>query len=137
MVEKRGRKTALNLAVIPGEGRPEPPDDKPEDEAQVWRDVVGSMPPNWFSAPGLLKLYCRHAARGDAVAQRVRTLLAQPMTKANLDALRKLSALSCQETTAARAVATKLRMTPQSSKHRFSAEAEIRNTPKGPRPWED
>jgi hypothetical protein len=71
MVEKRGRKTDLDLAIIPGEGRPEPPEGMPEDEARVWRDVVGSMPPNWFSAPALLKLYCRHIARGDTVAQRV------------------------------------------------------------------
>src|SRR5262245_52845824 len=136
MVEKRGRKTGPDLVIIPGQGRPEPPDDMPPDEARIWREVVGSMPTNWFSAPSLLELYCRHIARGDILAQRVRTLLARPMTKANLADLRKLSALSCQETAAALAVATKLRMTPQSAKHRFTAEAEVRNTPR-PRPWED
>src|SRR5262249_31124700 len=140
MVEKRGRKTAadLSLAVIPGGGRPEPPDGMPEDEAEVWQTIVGAMPPGWFGPQNrdLLKRYCHVVCGAEATAQRVRRISAARMTDENLRTWSRLSSIGLRETTAMCSLATKLRLTPQGSVRKCAAEAEIRNAPR-PRPWED
>jgi hypothetical protein len=53
------------LAVVPlvpsRHGRPEPPDDMPRREAELWRAIVAARPPGWINNPGsalVLELYC-------------------------------------------------------------------------------
>src|SRR5262249_48346457 len=33
---------------LPGTGRPEPPPELTAREQELWKDIVGSMPPHWF-----------------------------------------------------------------------------------------
>ena len=84
MVENRGRKTALDFitGIIPGGGRPEPPEDLPPDEAEIWRTVVGAMPPNWFGPQtrGVLRRYCQYACASEPVMREVRRAKAMPLT---------------------------------------------------------
>jgi len=45
------RHPAAELTVVPqlpGTGRPEPPADLTAREQELWKDIVGSMPPHWF-----------------------------------------------------------------------------------------
>jgi hypothetical protein len=112
---RRGRKVDFIFADVPGRGRPDPPDDMPEDQAKVWREVVSAMPSKWFTTPHILQHYCRMVCKVAATD--------------DVDDLAKLSATMLS-------FATRLRLTPQSSKHPFTAEAEVRNTPRS-RPWED
>jgi hypothetical protein len=132
---RRGRKTDLNLVVIPGGGRPEPPADMPDDEAEVWRTIVDSMPARWFGPQNahLLEQYCHVACAAEKTARETRRLL---MTMENLSALSRLNAIGAKQTGMMVSLATRLRLTPQSAKHRLTAEAEIRNAPRL-RPWED
>jgi len=68
MLEKRGRKSAADLesadivALELPDGRPEPPADLSEREAEVWRDAVGCMPARWFGRERwpVLRGYCEH-----------------------------------------------------------------------------
>jgi len=54
-------------------GRPEPPDDMPPDQKQVWRDVVRSMPAYSFAPHNehLLRLCCVHVVLAAGLADRV------------------------------------------------------------------
>jgi hypothetical protein len=114
----------------------------PEDQAQVWRDVVGAMPPGWFGPQNrdVLSDCCRYACStrvmGQQVMRAMRAVEAS-MTDKNLRTLNRLSVVSCRETMAMLAAATKLRLTPQGNVRKATAEAAIRNTVKTPRPWED
>ncbi len=71
----RGRKSAAELAVISGAGiastrRLSAPPELTEDQAEVWRGVVNSLPADWFSqgsAPVLAAL-CRHTVAARRVA---------------------------------------------------------------------
>ena len=141
MVEMRGRKTALDYitAVIPGGGRPAAPNDLPEDEAAVWRQVVDAMPDGWFGGQtrDILRLYCFQVSVAELLAREARCLKAAPMTERSR---RQLSGLSADGGRVAKIVsnlASVLRLTPQARVRKVIAEAAIRNAPKGPRPWED
>jgi hypothetical protein len=108
-------------------------------EARVFKEAVDGMPPHWFVPPGaqsLLKRYCSHASTAEFTAVEMRRAHNAPTTKENLEVMDRLSMIGCRESLAMANLATKLRMTPQSSKHRFTAEAEVRNTARV-RPWED
>lgn len=141
MVEQRGRKTALDhiLTVLPGGGRPEPPDDMPEAQAQTWRDAVDGMPVGWFGPQNadLLGLYCVHVDAAKTVAEQVRRVLRAPVTEARLKVLNRLTTIARRETSAVCSLAMRLRLAPQATTRKVIAEAAIRNAPKGPRPWED
>lgn len=71
-MEKRGRKSAAELEVMPvvrlGE-RPEPPaalNDRAQDE---WRRISNRMPSDWFTDETLaiLQAHCEHVAEGEAL----------------------------------------------------------------------
>src|SRR5262245_12939022 len=133
MPEKRGRKTSLDLpalALIPGGGRPEPPEGMPDDEAETWRTVVDSMPAGWFVGPSgfLLRQFCRCVAASNVVAQETRAVTAQ--RPIDLIALNRLSSANFRVTMAMLSAAAKLRMTPQARVRQSAAEAAVRNMAK-------
>jgi hypothetical protein len=73
VVEKRGRKSAADLAdVVPLERpntRPEPPADLSPRAAEAWRNATAVMPSGHFDAAKQLVLrgYCHHVAAADMV----------------------------------------------------------------------
>jgi hypothetical protein len=62
-------------AVIPGQGRPEPPVDLDSLEAEVWREVIAALPAHWVDPAGQLIL--RRLAAQSAVALRLEERLRQ------------------------------------------------------------
>jgi hypothetical protein len=111
----RGRKPAnLNIVpigVVPGRGRPEPPTNLPKEEQQVWRDIVGVMPSDWFrTSLHLLRLLCHHIATAEALA----VALAKARQQHDWDAVRKLTAMHEREARVAGYLSTVLRLTPRS-----------------------
>ena len=66
MKEKRGRKSAVSLETVVSvtgmPARPAAPDCLTTDQAAVWKNVVKSMPADWFKAETfpLLSQFCRH-----------------------------------------------------------------------------
>jgi hypothetical protein len=55
--------------------RPDPPDDLPPREADLWRAIVAARPVNWCNNPGcelVLKLYCQAAIIGEDLSRRAR-----------------------------------------------------------------
>ena len=67
----RGRKSAAELSVIRGiPERPQPPSELTPDQAEEWREIVASLPVDWFPRTvwPLLCAYCRHVCNARHIA---------------------------------------------------------------------
>lgn len=138
----RGRRSSAELtATGPGgievQRRIEAPADLTAEQAEVWRGIVNSHPADWFnpgSAPVLVAL-CRHVV----AARRVAGWLARiEDDKAGFLEERWLRFLARQEaeSKAVAALATRLRLTPQSRYTPHGAAAGGRRSGTGRKPWE-
>lgn len=127
-MKQYGRKSAASLSVLPmGEQpRPEPPDSLTEEEAQIWRDVVGGLPPEWFGAETwlLLEQYCRHGSRARAIARAV-SALGEKIGTDDFDALAYDKLLIREQAMSGTlaALATKMRISQQSTYDRPTKKA--------------
>jgi len=135
MVEHRGRKAPIHLvktAVVPGQGRPEPPKDMPPDEAQVWTAIIASMPDAWFNTCfHVLRCLCVHVANAQAIA----TQLNAARESDDRKAFDKLMAMYGRETRMVLTHSQLLRLTP---KARYTQERSTNLKALVPtsRPWE-
>ena len=147
------RKREQNGPIIPGSTkRPSPPAalDDPR-EIRAWRDIVRSLPPDWFTSGGqlLLTQLCRHIRwSNDTVADIRRARIAvdevekmpKPPTKLLIEALRKYrAALQCHALQSGQiaSLSTKLRLTPQSRYGHRSAKTAAETVSPYPDPWSD
>src|SRR5215831_18577096 len=76
MVEKRGRKAAADLGVVPimpGDAKPAPPEDMAESEAVVWKMIVDAMPLRYFGRETwpVLRGLCKHVVIRDEIGRRL------------------------------------------------------------------
>lgn len=139
----RGRASSAALATAPVgpcgievHRRLPVPDDLGREAGEVWQAIVSGLPTDWFtpgSAPLLVQL-CRHVV----AARRVAGWLARIEEAADLDGDLWLRLLARQEaeSKAIAALATRLRLTPQS---RYTPHGAARAAGKDigrPRPWE-
>jgi hypothetical protein len=139
---QRGRKSAAELAIIGLGGletrrRLDAPADLSTEQAKVWRGVVNSLPADWFS-PGsapVLAALCRHVVAGRRVAGWIARL---EEAQDGLDEERWFKLLARQEAESkmVAALATRLRLTPQSRYTPHGAAVAGRKDHDGPRPWE-
>jgi phage terminase small subunit len=119
-----------NLVVLPGRQRPEPPPEMLPEQAQIWRETVNAMRPDWFATPtprALLRDFCTIEVVARRLARELRS--ASPMTaqylslaKTHREAVKSLLQL-----------ATALRLTPASNRKN------VRDGRTGPgdfRPWD-
>lgn len=94
------------VPLRPGEGRPEPPAELSQREAELWREIVSSRPPNHFGRETfpLLRAYCTTAMLVEDQAAEVRALrhAGKAVKRASDEHRRTVSALG--------ALATKLRL---------------------------
>jgi hypothetical protein len=134
----RGRKSAASLTVIPvvpGQGRPEPPESLDALERRIWRDVVDAMPSHWFDLAGQLVL--RRLVAQAAIAERREARLRE-LRALDQDSGEDAEALAVLHSASAKAVAYllgQLRATPRSRVVSRAAGPEVEQAPKF-RPWE-
>jgi hypothetical protein len=134
----RGRKSAASLTVIPvvpGQGRPEPPESLDALERRIWRDVVDAMPSHWFDLAGQLVL--RRLVAQAAIAERREARLRE-LRALDRDSGEDAEALAVLHSASAKAVAYllgQLRATPRSRVVSRAAGPEVEQAPKF-RPWE-
>ena len=134
----RGRKSAASLSVVPvvpGEGRPEPPDSLDALEQQSWRDVVDALPAHWLDRAGqlILRRLVAQAAISERREARLRQLRAQDQDVGeDADALAALHGVSAKTTAY---LLAQLRATPRSRMVSRAAGPQFEQTPKS-RPWE-
>lgn len=139
-MKQRGRKSSASMevsnianAVIEVNQRPSPPSDMPDDEAEVWRDVVNRMPATWFGAETLplLVQYARHSVRSDKIAQ---LIIHSESLVLDIKEYDKLLRMQQRETLCLATLATKMRLAQQSTmaadkKHERSVGAKL--------PWQE
>ena len=142
-MRQRGRKSSSELATIvieAGERTPAPPPPELTDaQATVWRDVVSSLPGDWFTraAHPILIAFCRHVCRARLLEMQIlRFEIEWIDVDGGLERLDRLLALAERETRAITACARALRLTPQAQMHPRTAGRSISNLPVGPRPWD-
>ena len=116
----RGRKSKAEIEVkapAPVEklDRPDAPYDLTDEQAEEWWAVVNRMPADWFprETHGMLSQYCRHVVAARRVAQ-----LVEAATTANpvdVDELDKLYKMQEREGRALSSLATRMRITQQTT----------------------
>ena len=75
---KPGRKSAASLESVKppaANSRPEPPGELSEREAEIWREIVLSLPADWFRPSDfpLLAAYCQAAAQNEQATKELKT----------------------------------------------------------------
>jgi hypothetical protein len=116
---KRGRKSMADLAITPVSlgaiPRPDSPYDLSDQESEEWWAVVGRMPADWFprETHALLTNFCRHVVTARRISQLISvTEAAEPL---DIEMYDRLLRMRERETRAASSLATRLRMTQQST----------------------
>ena len=132
-MRQRGRRSgeALGIAAVQVNvrTRPDPPEGLNSDEEKLWREITEALRPDWFEPETvpLLAQYVRHAVLAANIGKRIN--LAGPIDREFI----KLARLHLAQTAALIRLATKLRLTIQSSTDsRTSKHVEYR----GPKPWD-
>jgi hypothetical protein len=132
---RKPRTGAVELTpLLPAAGRPEPPSDLDPTEAQIWVDVVDSLPSHWIDTAGQLLL--RGIVAQMAIARRLEARLRRSQAGANDDA--EADGLATAHAQVMKVVArllTDLRATPRSRMPSRAAGVDFtRSTSE--RPWE-
>jgi len=101
--------------------RPAPPKDFEPDEAKVWRQVVDAMPADWFPPEThvMLEAFCRQAVSLAFLNKTIAQLQKGP--KPNMAEWRKLVSVRQSESKIFSMLATKMRITHQSTYNQFNS----------------
>lgn len=113
--------------------RPDAPYTLDDEETAVWWATVNALRADWFSGETLpiLANYCRHVVAADRVSALIRRT--EQGETLDVPEYERLLKMRIRETQAAATLATRLRITPQSSYDRKKAKAaKVINNP-----WED
>ena len=136
-MKKRGRTSAAEISVISGHGietvrRPEPPDELTHEHAIEWRAVVNRLPADWFprETHGVLAQYCRHVVAARRVAQLIDA--EEESEEFDLQRYNRLLIMQEREGRALSALATRMRLTQQTTYDR----QKVKPAPRS-KPWED
>ena len=143
-MNKRGRKSLAEISTVlmNVDRRPlqlSPPTELTDSQADVWRDVVESLPAILFKRAiyPILAAYCRHACRARLLEMQVAQFEPEwARVEGGLERLDKLSALCERETRMMIVCARALRLTPHAQMHPRTAGRAVDNLPSGPRPWD-
>jgi hypothetical protein len=120
--------------MLPAAGRPEPPADLDPDEAQIWVDVIDSLPSHWIDPAGQLLL--RGIVAQAAIARRQEARLRRLQAGSNDDAdADGLAIAHAQVMKAVARLLADLRATPRSRLTSRAAGFDFTNAT-AERPWE-
>jgi hypothetical protein len=120
------------VALVSGTRRPQPPRELTPEQAQVWKTTAGALRADWFGPENfaLLAQYCRHAALADVIDKALRAT----DINAHLARFARLAAMQSRESAMISSLATRMRLTIQSSRDsRISKRDPLANRL---RPWE-
>lgn len=130
----RGRISAAEIAVaghaaVERVARPDPPDEYGMTDEQVmeWWAVVDRMPADWFprETHGLLAQFCRHVVTQRRVAQMIEA--AEEEEQLDIIKLDRLYKMQEREGRAMTSLATKMRMSQQSTYDKQKSTGKVRS----------
>jgi hypothetical protein len=124
------------LAIVPGTGRPPPPDDLTKEEAALWTMYVNAMSPNYFTPetrPVLAEL-CKAVVNSGRVHEEIKRVRDSEFT--DMDELAQVLKLAAAATKAVDSLSDRLRLTKKSRFTDHQAAAEQARASYS-RPWEE
>jgi hypothetical protein len=135
----RGRKNIYELTMGSKQidQRPDAPYCLTDAEAEVWRAIVNSKPPDQFGPSGscfLLIQLCRHKVAADRIAMLIQALCRKRTL--DLKEFTALAAMQANETTNIICMSRQLRLTPQAIYRADSAKLRPLVTHQLPKPWD-
>lgn len=136
---QRGRKSTASMAVasINQAVRLPPPEELTEAEKATWRQVMNAKPAGWFdkSHLPLLTQYVRHISYVAIIKDQIAGMKPDWLTTSEgLQRYDKLLSMHEREGRAISSLATRMRLTPQST---YDAKKGAGYVPKdGPKPWD-
>ncbi len=118
---QRGRQSAAarsmvaTMTTLEQDTRPEPPEDLEPAEIKIWRDLVARMPADWFPIETLplLEQYCKLVAGIKFIDKIIRNI--EKSSNPDMDKWQKVSNIRRLDTQMIGILATKMRLTQQSS----------------------
>lgn len=132
----RGRRSSAALSVVQVGAvvvqRPRPPEVLNQEQAHEWLAIVNRMPADWFprETHGLLAAYCQHITELASIAQLVEQVKeTEPLDVVAYDRLLKVRE---RESRAASSLATRMRITQQSTYDEKKKKPLTLETPWGP-----
>lgn len=134
------RKSAAALAVVGGtdiDGRPSPPADLTQFQAEVWVRTVANEGADTFKTAALqqlLKEYCRHVETADRLSKKVDRATDEG-SNMPFQEVESLIRMRARETAALTDKATKLRLTNQSRYTPGAAATAAKNAGGDKKPW--
>ena len=138
---KRGKKSGAELSVVPDIKQeiikfPQAPAELTAEQSLIWNDIVHGLAADYFMEETfpLLAQYCKHITRARHLAQLVDKMEGKKKLDADgIRAYRDLLRSEEEQTRAIAALATKMRLSQQSTYDR--QRAKIRND--GDEPWNE
>ena len=129
---QRGRKPASELTItraVAAVARPDAPYDLTDEQSKEWWAIVNRMPADWFPREmhGLLTQYCRHVV----AARRIARLIDKIDGAKSSEEYDNLYKMQDREGRAMSSLATKMRLTQQSTYDPKMAKKGVEPTP----PW--
>jgi len=125
---------------------PAPPNALTPEEAESWREITASLPPDWFDGANaaLLVELCRHIVLARQISEQLARMRRAKLTAATAhgqrtrQAFRQLLRMAQAETQGIVSLSTKLRLSRSSHRHNDRDGDERRRViqPSGPLPWE-
>lgn len=136
---QRGRKSAASRAVANHSGaalaeKPAAPEGMTVQEAAIWETVTDALPADWFRGETLpmLAMYCAHTASWQRICAEIRRLEGEVQGAEALVKLDDLYKMRDRENRAAQSLATKLRITLQSTYNAENTRKKRGDVQKGP-----
>jgi hypothetical protein len=118
----RGRHSAAEISVVQPGGvtaipRQPPPDVLTDEEAVEWQAVVNRMPADWFprETHAMLIQYCRHVVTARRVSEMVNSFAPDEDEPGWLESYDRMLKMQEREGRALSALATRMRLSQQSS----------------------
>jgi hypothetical protein len=130
------------VAIDVHQYRPEPPPELVGRAAQIWRDIVSTLPAGWLTRANepLLLAYCRHIATAEHLASLL-DKVEGPFQPEGLKQFDKLPRMRDRESKVALALARAMRLTQQTQMHPRTAGRAVTNSGGQKlwerKPWED
>ena len=134
-VSRPGRRSAAELSVVQignVQRRPDPPIELTDEQANEWRTVVDRLPADWFTAETypLLAQYCRHVVSSRRVAELIAHQ--ERSDEFDIETYNKLLIMQEREGRALSSLATRMRLTQQSTYDKSKKKSVVAN-----KPWEE
>jgi hypothetical protein len=128
-MKQPGRKSLASLSVLPAMATkpPPPPEKLSEPEKALWRETTAALRPNWFQGcEPVLEAYVGSVMMGREISDTLATC--SPSSDKFADLVR----LRCNVSATIASLATKLRLTPQSSRDSRN----VKHVSTRPKPWQ-